>query len=332
MESFIYDAGVELILFLQGLGRWPLVPMAIFTSLGNQAFYLLLLAILYWCINSQVGLRLGLLLMISGGINYLFKISLVSPRPYWYDARVLALSTEPTFGVPSGHAQQAVILWGMLAASARKSWAWWAAASMILLVSISRLYLGVHFPHDILLGWLIGIVLLIGFVSIEARIAGWFSNQKLWRQIVLAFIISIGLIGAALGVRLSLGDWELPEVWQQVAAQAAPDSRPLEPLSFAGVVSGSGAFFGLAAGAIWLEKKGGYSAWGTWKQRLLRLPIGTGGAGILYAGLGMLLPESGILAPILQYLLFFVLGFWFSGAAPLLFIYLRLAHKKSTIG
>jgi membrane-associated phospholipid phosphatase len=331
MTEWILEMEIAAILFLQGLGGWLVIPMGIFTFLGHHTFYLLLLATLLWCVNAKVGLRVGLLLTFSGGINYLFKISFAGPRPYWYDSRVLALSTEPTFGVPSGHAQQAVLLWGLLARASRLSWAWGAALFMMFLIGISRLYLGVHFLHDVLLGWLIGLVLLLTSLSLEKRLAPWFFRLTAVRQVLLAFAVSLLLMAAAVGIRWVMSDWTLPDSWQVAAAQAAPDSRPLDPLSFAGLVSAAGGFFGLSAGAIWIARRGGFSAAGTLTQRLLRLPLGAVGAGILYAGLGSLLPQAGWIAPLLQYLLYAILGFCATGLAPLLFQRLGLARAPAPL-
>jgi membrane-associated phospholipid phosphatase len=327
MVEWIYEAGIAIILFLQGMGEWMVAPMGVFTSLGDHTFYLFVLALLYWSVNARVGLRLGLLMMISGGINYLFKIWLAGPRPYWFDARVLALSTEATFGVPSGHAQQAVVLWGLLAFWVKRGWAYAGAVLLVVLIGVSRLYLGVHFPHDVILGWMIGLSLLAGFIFFEKRGAEWLRKFSPLKKVLLAFGASILLILIALLVNMSMRNWTLPETWQEIASQAAPDARPLDPLNFAGMISGAGGFFGLAAGAIWIGGRGGYQTTGTWIQRLTRLPVGGAGAAMLFLGLGSLLPEAGWTAPILQYLLHAAIGFWVAGLAPRLFQLTGLAAR-----
>lgn len=93
-------------------------------------------------------------------MNDSLKMFFHGPRPYWYCTDVIAYAKETSFGVPSGHAQIATGIWGVLAASLRKWWAWLIAILVILIIGISRIYLGVHFPHDVILGWLIGAFLL----------------------------------------------------------------------------------------------------------------------------------------------------------------------------
>jgi membrane-associated phospholipid phosphatase len=322
----ILDLGIEIIVFIQGWGTWLLPSMGIFSFLGQNTFYLLFLTVLYWSINSKAGLRLGLILMASSGLNYLFKLGLRSPRPYWYDGRVLALSVEGTFGVPSGHAQNAVVLWGFGAHAVRQKRAWVGAVILIFFIGFSRLYLGVHFPHDVLLGWLIGITVLWLFLKFEPAGARWLASISRTGQILVAFIASLSIIGAAFLAQMSLVGWDLPEIWALTAAEAAPDAAPINPTTLADVVSGAGAFFGLAAGAIFLSWAGGYSAAGPGLHRVLRLPMGLAGAGILILGLGLLMPHPGnSLAPFFQYLLYGTAGFWISAGAPLVFIKLGLA-------
>jgi membrane-associated phospholipid phosphatase len=329
----ILDIGVDIIIFIQGWGLWLLPAMGIFSFLGQNAFYLLFLTVLYWSINARTGLRLGLILMASSGLNYLFKLGLRSPRPYWYDGRIIALSAEGTFGVPSGHAQNAVILWGFGAHTAKKKWAWLGAVFLILFIGLSRLYLGVHFPHDVVLGWLIGIVVLWLYLKMEPAVTKWVVELHRPVQLLLAFLTSWGLIGAAFLARISLEGWTLPEVWALTASAAAPDAAPINPLTLAAVFSGAGGFFGLAAGAILLSWGGGYSAMGPTFHRLLRMPIGLAGAGAVYYGLGLIMPDPGhFLAPVFQYMLYASAGLWISAGAPFAFMKLGLAvpQKKQS--
>jgi len=102
-------------LWLQNLGDWLYLPMQFFTFMGYQEFYLLFIPIIYWCLEPKMGIRLGVGLMCSAALNGILKLTFHSPRPYWVDQRVRALSTESSFGMPSGHAQNSVVFWGLLA-------------------------------------------------------------------------------------------------------------------------------------------------------------------------------------------------------------------------
>ena len=139
---------------LQGLGGWLKLPMAIFTFLGDEQFFLLLVPLVYWCLNKELGADLGVLLVLSS-----------SPTPRSSRSSSTAgRSGRPrrcnwasqSFSPPSGHAQTSAALFGYLAwfvADKPRGRLW--AALLGLLWSSSRcrrVYLGVHFLGDILWG------------------------------------------------------------------------------------------------------------------------------------------------------------------------------------
>ena len=137
--DIIHEWGIQIIQGVQALGEWLKVPMLLFSLLGNELFYLLVAPAIYWCWNPRLGLRLALYLMMSSGINALLKIAAHSPRPYWYRPQVRGFSGEQTFGLPSGHAQHAVVLWGSLGAHLHRSWIWAMCGFLILAIGISRI-------------------------------------------------------------------------------------------------------------------------------------------------------------------------------------------------
>ncbi len=75
----------------------------------------------------------------------------------------------------------------MLAASIRKWWGWLIAILIILLIGISRLYLGVHFPLDVILGWLIGALLLWLVLRFWKLATAFLKEMSLGHQILAAF-------------------------------------------------------------------------------------------------------------------------------------------------
>src|SRR5512140_2954346 len=138
----ILDFGIRFIALFQGLGTWLETPMKFFSFLGTEDFFMVALPIIYWCYDTTLGIKVGLILMFSNSINSFLKVSFHGPRPYWISSTINALSSETSFGFPSNHAQSAAVLWGMLAAFLRKGWAWAAAAALVILIGLSRLYLG----------------------------------------------------------------------------------------------------------------------------------------------------------------------------------------------
>ncbi len=324
----ILDSGIVIIVFLQGLGLWLVESMRWISYLGVEEFYLFVAPVVFWCVDATVGLRIGLGLMVSNSINSILKLLLHGPRPYWYSPDVKAFSSETSFGSPSAHAQNAVVVWGLLAHSIKRSWAWILAVVIMLLTGISRMALGVHFPHDVLLGYLVGILVLWAFIALEKPVYTWLARKPVGTQIALSFAASIVIVVAGLLARLSLGDWSVPESWITLATQAAPGSDPIAPLALSGLVSNAGVFFGLAWGAIWLKKGGWFNARGPAWQLIVRFLIGIAGVLVLWMGLGAVFPRGETLLPLLlRYARYTLVGLWVAGIAPLLFIRLGLAKK-----
>jgi membrane-associated phospholipid phosphatase len=324
----LLDAGIKIILFLQGLGAWLTPVMQGFSFLGREEFFLLVMPALYWCVDSALGIRVGILLMLSNWVNGILKIVLSGPRPYFYSSQVKGLSVETSFGVPSGHAQNSAVVWGGLAAWLRTKRAWMAASVLVFFIGLSRIYLGVHFPHDVLFGWLVGALLLWGALRLEPVVVRQLGRQSFTSQVATMFLISLAGILLTGAARLSLGAWTTPLEWLKNIAITNPGSELPDPLALSGTVTVAGVFFGLTAGALWLQRGGGYDASGTWQHKLLRYLIGVAGVAAIYFGLGAVLPRGESLLPyLLRYARYMLAGLWIAALAPLLFKQMGLAGK-----
>ena len=329
----ILDWGYPIIYWLQSLGDWLTPIMQFFTFIGNEEFFLLVLPALLWCVDIGLGVRIGLILLASNGVNSLFKLAFGTPRPYWVNPKVKALSTGTGFGLPSGHAQTSLSVWGRLAAWIRRTWAIIFFGTVILLISISRPYLGVHYPTDTLLGWLIGGVLLASFLIFDKPVSKWLSRLSVGKQSLLSFVISIGFICLGLLVSQATANRPLPMAWITGAASAAPGSEAIDPLSISGFFSTAGVFFGLGAGAALLYQWGGFHVHGPWWQRLLRYLVGLVGVVVIYFGVKLIFPSGDdLLANFFRYVRYGAVGFWVAYLAPRVFVLLRLANENAQDG
>ena len=81
MQTLI-DSGIAFIIGLQSVGDWLIVPMRFFSYLGTEDFFFLVLPLIYWSIDSALGLRVGLILATSSMFNYMGKLFFAGPRPY----------------------------------------------------------------------------------------------------------------------------------------------------------------------------------------------------------------------------------------------------------
>lgn len=333
MVEQLSEWDLALILTLQGLGDWPVVVMNLFTFIGNREFYLLIMPALYWCWDRRLGLKVGAMFLLSTSLVILLKLAFHAPRPYWFDPQVRLLTEgELSFGMPSAHAQSAVVTWGIVAAHLRQRWAWLAAVFLMVMIGLSRVWLGVHYTVDIIAGWLLGGVILLLFFRFERPVGDWVSRWGIPAQIALVLMVSLGLTFLGMVIRNNITvTWQLPSEWLQNVAIYNPDD-PLNPLSLDDLISSAAAFFGLAAGAILLEPYYDFSMAGPWRQRLGRYAIGVVGILILWQGLGgvfdLLAPPETLLADTLRYLRYSLVGLWISALAPLLFMRVGLLAGK----
>ena len=152
------------------------------------------LPLLFWCIHKQLGIAVGYLAMFSAWTNDSVKYIFSIPRPADPRLHVPLPETSPSF--PSGHAQNALAVWGYLAYRVRH-WAFTVVAVVVILgISLSRIVLGVHFPQDVLGGWLIGLVLLVVFVAWAPAVGRWLARQTMALQLALAVAVPLVLIFA----------------------------------------------------------------------------------------------------------------------------------------
>src|SRR5262245_25719538 len=107
MDIFVQN-GINWIISIQALGAWLQSPMEFFSFLGTEYFFLLILPLIYWSLDASLGLRVAFILITSNYLNGLFKLLFAGPRPYWISNKVTPFAAESTFGVPSGHAQNAM--------------------------------------------------------------------------------------------------------------------------------------------------------------------------------------------------------------------------------
>lgn len=322
--SVLIQNGIDWVIAIQSLGGWLEAPMQFFSFLGTQDFFFLILPFLYWSVDSRLGLRVGFILLVSVTVNYYAKLWFAGPRPYWVSSEVQAFSSESSFGNPSNHAQSAVTVPGMLASGVRKRSAWIAVVALAFLIGFSRIYLGVHFVHDVIAGWLIGSALLWLFLKYWDKVALWLKTKSMIQQALLAFVVSMIMIALGFVGVQRLEGYSFPAEFQANALRSS-DELP-DPVSFEDIFTSAGTFFGYAVGAAWIASRGGYQADGPGGKRALRFFVGLIGVLILWRGLGLVFPQGeDFIAYFLRYVRYLLVGFWIIAGAPWLFFRIKLA-------
>lgn len=151
---------METIHFLQSFASPTLdTVFMLVTELGGSRAYIALLLVVYLAVDARLGQRVGTYLLFGFYLNFHLKGLVGTGRPFLLEPEVgrtpAALPTSGP-GFPSGHAQLALTFWGYTAWWLGRLWFWVLALLLIGLISLSRLYLGMHFPIDIVGGLVIG--------------------------------------------------------------------------------------------------------------------------------------------------------------------------------
>ncbi len=272
---------------------------------GSEEAYLVILPFIYWCLDAALGRRVTLFFLVNTWANSLFKEWWKRPRPYQVSGRVRPLVTEDSYGLPSGHAQNAAALWGALALHFKKNWLTWAAAAFVTLMAISRMVLGVHFPQDVIGGVVIGLILLALYAWLEPKITPWINRQSLPAQ--------IGVVAAASAAMLLVHPILLPV-----------SSNPATNTSAASAV---GVFLGGGIGIALETRSVRFEAGGVWWKRLARLAIGLAVALELRFWLGAIFTN---LQPelVVRLVRYGLIGLWVAYGAPWVFVKTGLAAHK----
>jgi membrane-associated phospholipid phosphatase len=147
-------------------GRGPIIDALFrFLNFFDSAVYITLLVVFIWIGCSwRWGARMGLLVIANGLLNQGAKLLFASPRPSALDPS-LAFVKASGFGFPSGGAQTSFLLGCILIHYWNSPWAWPIGLFYLLLISVSRVVLGVHFPLDIAGGWMFGLLVFLLFIK-----------------------------------------------------------------------------------------------------------------------------------------------------------------------
>lgn len=306
---------IQFNLFVQSLGEWLLLPMQFFSFLGQEEFFMMVLPLVYWCIDAGIGLRLGIMLVFTVSTNTWLKWIFQTPRPYWVDQRVEAFAVETSYGMPSAHVQNTTAMWGLAARSFRKRWLTWLSVAIVVLVALSRMYLGVHSLSQVVVACLVGLFILWLFLKIDRPVSRFVAQLSLF-HLELA-VIAISLLLVLVSVLLSMISGYVAPEWVANASAAAGGIEP-EPVDPAGMVTLAGTWLGLAGGAAWdWRKHGQLRTGGIFLKRALRYLVGIIGVVVLWFGLKAILPASSdILGYALRFLRYTLVGLWVTALAP----------------
>ena len=155
-------------------------PIVVFyTNLGNKGLVFIAAALILLCFRHTRragGTALGGLLFGAIAVNLTLKPLVARPRPYQVMELFLPLMEAPhDYSFPSGHTNAAFAFAAALCVTLPPSCKKGKTAALIaaVLMGYSRLYVGVHFPSDVVCGAVVG--------TLCGVLAGWLSGQVVRR-------------------------------------------------------------------------------------------------------------------------------------------------------
>ncbi len=303
-ENAVYEWGMNLIIALQSIQNvFFNFVMEFISFFGDQPFYVLFLIILFWCVDEKKGFKLSMIVLFSASINTSIKNYLQVPRPYVANPSV-GIGDTHGFSTPSGHSQSSATFYPYVATllptkngknTLARTGKILIALAIPLIIGFSRVYLGVHYPSDVLLGWTIGFLISAGAILFFPLIEKYIAQLRASFKVLLLAIVTLALnfIG--------------------------PNDTSM-----------AGAFLGLGIGYILLTEKGGFDAkTGAFWKKLLRLICGATILALLMFVLKLILPgEESANYQLFRFLRYAVIGFSTTFIMPKLFIAMKIALPK----
>ena len=156
------------------------------TMFGEEALIILLLVVIYFAVNKRFGEYLGYSIISSMLVNTAIKNTFKASRPFEVDDTIINLRPETSggFSFPSGHTQSSTTVFASIYNYCKKNYLLVIALVVGSLVALSRLYLGVHFPKDVIVGF--ALAFLISALT-------YFLYNKFEKKKITLFVIT-GLV------------------------------------------------------------------------------------------------------------------------------------------
>lgn len=174
------------------------------TYLGSEWLFIGAAIAIYWCYNKRNGYYLMAAGLLGTVINQTLKIVCQIPRPWVRDPKFSIVESARAdaggYSFPSGHSQNVTVVGGCIARTVKKTWVRVVSVVLIVLVCFSRMYLGVHTPADVSVGFGCALVLVFGLYPLFRK-----SEEKPW--IITAVFAFAALLSAGAVLYVELYPW-----------------------------------------------------------------------------------------------------------------------------
>lgn len=180
------DMQLEILLFFQSMRTDFLNIIFNLFSISAEVLIVLIVATLYWCIDKKAGQKILFCLCGSIALNAGIKVFVKAARPIGVEGLTsMRVETAGGYSFPSMHTQMSTTFWYSLAQSLKKKYVYVISMILIFGVGISRLYLAVHWPIDVLFGLIFGIM----FAAILGIIFEYVDKNRNYMPMFIIFMI-----------------------------------------------------------------------------------------------------------------------------------------------
>lgn len=171
------------------------------TYLGSEWLFIAAAVVVLWCYNKRDGYYLLAAGLIGTVVNQFLKIVCQVPRPWVRDPKFSIVESARAdaggYSFPSGHSQNVTVVGGCIARTVKKTWVRLVSIVLIVLVCFSRMYLGVHTPADVSVGFGCALLLVFGLYPLFRR-----SEEKPWIITAVFGFAALLSVGAVVYVEL----------------------------------------------------------------------------------------------------------------------------------
>ena len=189
---------MDFLYFLEDL-RTPVLDtfFSLITHFGEETIFIVLGILFFWCLDKKQGYYLLSIGLLGTIINQFLKLLFRVPRPWVKDPNftiVESARAEATgYSFPSGHTQASVGIFGGIARANSQKWLRILCIALCIFVPLSRMYLGVHTPADVLVSVAVALVLIFGFYPVLHKAFSAGKNGKKTMRIFMSAVVALSV-------------------------------------------------------------------------------------------------------------------------------------------
>ena len=274
---------MEFLYFLEGL-RNPVFDFifSLITHLGEETLFLVIAIFIFWCVDKRGGYYVLMTGLIGTVINQWLKIVCRVPRPWVLGAEAGFKPVESAFAeaggysFPSGHTQNIAGTFGSIFAFFKAKWLRISAIVIILLVSFSRMYLGVHTPSDVVVSLAVAAALVLVLYPV-------FSSEERFNK-YMPYVVGVSVV---LTVAYVIFVNMLPAEEYVTDITISPDGTVHDPLGSA--LKNGATLIGCMLGLLVVYPVDRlvikFETEANWYSQIIKLAGGLGGVLIIKSGL-----------------------------------------------